>query len=138
MFEVHCNQECVSGGVRHTDKCPYDNYRKQGTSTMANQKIPKGHQGVYAKNSSGGDTLIMVTSEQSIMGENPKGAKTMVKNTAKPAAESGNQNKGASGFQPTFRKYKDMTESEQAAFRQGAKTSENKVKERLGFTKPRN
>ena len=61
----------------------------------------------------------------------------MTKSTAKPAAESGNQNKGVNGFQPTFRKYKDMTESEQAAFRQGAKTSENKVKERLGFTKPR-
>lgn len=105
---------------------------------MANQKIPKGYQGVYAKNSSGADTLIMVTSEQTITGEKPKGAKTMAKSTAKPAADSGNQNKGANGFQPTFRKYKDMTESEQAAFRQGAKTSENKVKERLGFTKPRN
>lgn len=62
----------------------------------------------------------------------------MAKSTAKPAANGGNQNKGANGFQPTFRKYKDMTEGEQAAFRQGAKTSENKVKERLGFTKPRN
>lgn len=62
----------------------------------------------------------------------------MAKSTAKPAAESDNQSKGAGGFQPTFRKYKDMTESEQAAFRQGAKTSENKVKERLGFTKPKN
>ena len=41
------------------------------------------------------------------------------------------------GFQPTFRKYANMSEGEQAAFRQGAKTSENKVKERLGFTKPK-
>ena len=104
---------------------------------MANQKIPKGYQGVYAKNADGTDTLVMVTSKQSITGATPKGATTMAKNTAKPA-ESGNQNKGAGGFQPTFRKYKDMTESEQAAFRQGAKTSENKVKERLGFTKPKN
>lgn len=39
-------------------------------------------------------------------------------------------------FAPTFRKYKSMSESEQAAFRQGAKTTENRVKERLGFKKP--
>lgn len=104
---------------------------------MANPKIPKGYNGVYAKNADGTDTLIMVMSEKSTTGAPPKGAKTMAKNTATPTAENGNQNKGAGGFQPTFRRYKDMTESEQAAFRQGAKTSENKVKERLGFTKPR-
>jgi hypothetical protein len=40
-------------------------------------------------------------------------------------------------FQPTFKKYADMTPGEQATFRQGAKTSENKVKERLGFIRPR-
>ena len=51
-------------------------------------------------------------------------------NTAK--ATSGN-----STFTPTFRKYTSMNEGEQAAFRQGAKTTENKVKERLGLTKPK-
>lgn len=105
---------------------------------MANQKIPKGYQGVYAKNADGTDTLIMVMSEKSTTGATPKGAKTMAKNTAKPAANSGNQQSVANNFQPTFRKYSDMNDSEKAAFRQGAKTSENKVKERLGFTKPKN
>lgn len=105
---------------------------------MANPKIPKGYSGTYAKNASGGDTLVMVTSEQSITGAKPKGAKTMAKSTVKPAADSGKQNKGTNGFQPTFRKYADMSDGEKAAFRQGAKTSENKVKERLGFTKPKN
>lgn len=57
---------------------------------------------------------------------------------AEKKTTGGKPKTGNNGFQPTFRKYKDMTESEQAAFRQGAKTSENKVKERLGFTKPRN
>lgn len=106
---------------------------------MANTKIPKGYQGVYAKNSSGEDTLIMVMSEKSTTGATPKGANSMAKNTTKPATDSGNQtNNSGNKFQPTFRKYSDMSESEQAAFRQGAKTSENKVKERLGFTKPKN
>jgi hypothetical protein len=49
-----------------------------------------------------------------------------------------NNGSGSGGFTPTFRKYADMSDGEKAAFRQGAKTSENKVKERLGFTKPRN
>ena len=40
-------------------------------------------------------------------------------------------------FTPTFKKYNSMNTGEQAAFRQGAKTVENKVKEKLGFTKPR-
>jgi hypothetical protein len=44
---------------------------------------------------------------------------------------------GNNNFQPTFRKYNDMSEGEKAAFRQGAKTSENKVKEKLGFTRPK-
>jgi len=49
------------------------------------------------------------------------------------------KNSGNGGnFTPTFRKYRDMNDSEKQAFRQGAKTSENKVKERLGFTKPKN
>ncbi len=133
MFNVRCKQQCVSGGLRHTDKCPYDNY-KQG----ANPKIPKGYSGTYAKNSSGGDTLIMVTSTKSISGDTPKGAKSMAndkKSGNNPAANGGN---GNGNFQPTFRKYADMSDSEKAAFRQGAKTSENKVKERLGFTKPKN
>lgn len=108
---------------------------------MANPKIPKGYKGLYAKNSDGKDTLIMVMSEKPTTGAAPKGADTMAdkKSTGgKPAADSGNQNSNGNNFKPTFRKYKDMTESEQAAFRQGAKTSENKVKERLGFTKPKN
>lgn len=99
---------------------------------MANSKIPKGYQGVYAKNSSGEDTIVMVVSEKSTTGAKPKGADTMAKNTSKPAENNGNN------FQPTFRKYSDMSDGEKAAFRQGAKTSENKVKERLGFTKPKN
>ena len=41
------------------------------------------------------------------------------------------------GWQPTFRAYLSMNEGEQAAFRQGAKTVENKVKANLGFTKPK-
>ena len=58
---------------------------------------------------------------------------------AKPKTNtaSRNANAGDNGFTPTFRKYSDMTEGEQAAFRQGAKTSDNKVKERLGLSKPR-
>lgn len=36
-------------------------------------------------------------------------------------------------FQPTFRKYKDMNDGEKAAFRQGATTVDNSVKERLGL-----
>ena len=36
-------------------------------------------------------------------------------------------------FKPTFRNYKDMNEGEQAAFKQGAKTVENKVKDKLGL-----
>lgn len=106
---------------------------------MANQKIPKGYQGVYAKNADGTDTLIMVMSEKSTKGATPKGANKMAKNTNKPTADNGNQNNNSgNNFQPTFRKYSDMSDSEKAAFRQGAKTSENKVKERLGFTKPKN
>ena len=97
MFEVRCKQECVSGGLRRTDKCPYDNYNSK-------------------------------------TGIKPKGAKTMAKNSNKPAANGGQQ---SSLFQPTFRKYEDMNDGEKAAFKQGCKTSENKVKERLGFVKPK-
>ena len=159
MFDVRCKQECVSGGLRHTDKCPYDNYRGSAARrpyeeiggvkfydnplvdgvtdtrvfiTDASPKISKGYQGTYAKNSDGGDTLIMVTTEKSI---SQKGAKSMAKNTNTPAAPVAANN---GSFQPTFRKYADMTQSEKDAFRQGAKTSENKVKERLGFIKPKN
>lgn len=130
MFEVRCKQPCVSGGLRHTDKCPYDNYRNE--VKMANQKIPKGYQGTYIKSADGSQTLVMVTNEKSTTksGEKPKGAtKTM-------AEKKNSSGKSYNNFQPTFRKYADMTEGEQAAFRQGAKTSENKVKERLGFTRP--
>ena len=129
MFEVHCKQPCVSGGIRHIDKCPYDNYNgTRNENAMANPNIPKGYQGVYAKNSNGGDTLVIVTTET---GTKTKGAKTMAKNNNTPANSGGNTN-----FQPTFRKYADMSQGEKDAFRQGAKTSENKVKERLGFIRP--
>jgi len=40
-------------------------------------------------------------------------------------------------FTPTFRKYADMSPSEQAAFKQGATTVGNTVKENLGLRKPR-
>ena len=40
-------------------------------------------------------------------------------------------------FKPTFVPYKTMNTGEQAAFRQGAKTVENKVKDRLGFLPPK-
>ena len=46
-------------------------------------------------------------------------------------------NNNDNGFTPTFRKYNDMNKGEQDAFRQGAKTVENKVKENLGLKKPR-
>ena len=55
------------------------------------------------------------------------------KKATKPAA---NNNSG--NFTPTFRKYESMSEGEQQAFRQGAKTVENKVKGNLGFLKPKN
>ena len=48
----------------------------------------------------------------------------------KPAANS-------NAFQPTFRSYKSMNAGEQAAFRQGATTVSNKVKENLGLKKKR-
>jgi hypothetical protein len=78
--------------------------------------------------------------EQKSKGDTPKGAKSMADNKkgGKPAAPANNGRGNNGGFQPTFRKYADMTDTEKAAFRQGAKTSENKVKERLGFTKPKN
>ena len=70
---------------------------------MANPKIPKGYSGTYAKNSSGGDTLIMVT--KTVTAKSEKGANAMADNKkgGKPAG-GGNGN-----FTPTFRKYADMT-----------------------------
>lgn len=129
MFDVRCKQPCVSNGLRQISKCPYDNYNSS--------KIPVGYQGHYAKNSS---TLIMATRvvNANSTGIPPKGANSMAntKNNSKPVAPAtGN---GNNGFQPTFRRYQDMSDTEKAAFRQGAKTSENKVKERLGFVKPKN
>ncbi|MCL2061145.1 MAG: hypothetical protein FWH03_00765 [Firmicutes bacterium] len=58
----------------------------------------------------------------------------MAKNTKTSGKNTANNN---GTFTPTFRKYASMNEGEKQAFRQGAKTSENKVKERLGLTKPR-
>lgn len=36
-------------------------------------------------------------------------------------------------FVPTFKRYEDMSIEEQNAFRQGAKTIENRVKEKIGL-----
>jgi len=47
------------------------------------------------------------------------------------------QANSANNFKPTFKKYGSMNEGEQAAFRQGAKTVENKVKGHLGFLPPK-
>ena len=55
-------------------------------------------------------------------------------NTSTSSKKSDDGNKS---FQPTFRKYGDMSPGEQAAFRQGATTVGNKVKENLGLRKPR-
>ena len=41
------------------------------------------------------------------------------------------------GFQKSFRSYKSMNDGEQAAFRQGATTANNSIKEKLGLKKPR-
>ena len=50
------------------------------------------------------------------------------KNTKQTAAKSND-------FKPTFRAYKSMNDGEQAAFRQGATTVSNKIKENLGLKK---
>ena len=86
MFDVRCNQECVSGGLRHTDKCPYDNYKKRSEPMADNKKKGGGNNG---------------------------------------------------GFTPTFRKYADMSQGEKDAFRQGATTANNSVKEKLGLKAPK-
>ena len=131
MFNVRCKQECVSGGVRHTSKCPYDNYRGLPPRSASSPKIPKGYNGTYAKTSDGGVQLVMVTTEQTIsQGIIPKGAKTMAKNN--------NYNGGGKPFTPTFKKYANMNADEQAAFKQGASMVNNNVKERLGLKKPKN
>jgi len=54
------------------------------------------------------------------------------KKDAKPTTEPAKQE-----WAPTFRKYNDMNEGEQAAYRQGAKTIENKVKNNLGLLPPK-
>jgi hypothetical protein len=46
-----------------------------------------------------------------------------------------NSKKGT--FKKTFVKYNTMTEREQNIFKQGATTSTNNIKERLGLKKPR-
>ena len=47
-------------------------------------------------------------------------------------------NKKANDFKPTFKKYSAMSKSEQEAFKQGATTANNSIKERLGLKKPKN
>jgi len=73
------------------------------------------------------------------MANNTKSGKTTAaKSTAKkPTAKSTAKPTQSSGFQQTFRKYDSMNTGEQAAFRQGAATVSNKVKENLGLKKPR-
>lgn len=57
---------------------------------------------------------------------------------SKNSGGNGGGNRGNSGgFVPTFRYYADMDEGEQAAFKQGATTANNNIKERLGLKKPR-
>jgi hypothetical protein len=135
MFNVRCKQPCVSGGLRHTDKCPYDNYNSAARTQRPYEEI--GGVKFY-------DNPLVdgVTDKRLFITDPPpkKGAKTMAKNTTTPAPANngGGNNNGGKPFTPTFRKYNDMTQGEKDAFRQGAKTSENKVKERLGFTKPKN
>lgn len=53
---------------------------------------------------------------------------------AAPKNQTGTRN---GNFTPTFRPYKTMNASEQAAFRQGASTVSNKVKENLGLKAPK-
>ena len=55
------------------------------------------------------------------------------KNTAPANRGGGNNN----GFTPTFRKLVDMTQGERDAFKQGATTANNGIKERLGLKKPK-
>ena len=59
------------------------------------------------------------------------GNKTETKTEVKTETEA----KSGGGFTPTFRKYGEMNSGEQAAFRQGAATVSNKVKENLGLKK---
>ena len=54
------------------------------------------------------------------------------------AKSNSTKNTSGGNFKPTFIKYKDMTPTEQACFRQGATTANNSVKEKLGLKAPRN
>ncbi len=55
----------------------------------------------------------------------------MAKQTSAKAADKTNN------FKPTFRKFDSMTDGEKDAFRQGAKTVANRVKENLGLKQKR-
>lgn len=100
---------------------------------MAQSKIPKGYQGTYGTASDGTSTLIMVSRNVDLTAQNKSNKKGVTTMASKPKANTAANN----NFKPDFRKYSDMNSGEQAAFRQGAKTVENKVKENLGFKKPR-
>ena len=63
MFDVHCTQECVSGGLRHTDKCPYDNY-----NTKSNKRSD-----AMAKNNNSGGGFQKTFVKYSDMNEREKG-----------------------------------------------------------------
>jgi|GEM_PF-6603497 len=142
MFDVRCKQECVSGGLRHTDKCPYDNYRKKGADKTASPKIPTGYQGSFLNDADGKPVMVMASrtveiSEKPKRGVTPKGEKAMAKNTNAPAPANNGGGKNGGGFKPTFRKYADMTDDQKECFRQGAKMHENKIKDRLGMLPPK-
>lgn len=66
----------------------------------------------------------------------------MADNKTKPAAKTnggnnGNNNRNNGGFTPTFRTYASLSDGEKEAFKQGATTANNNIKERLGLKKPR-
>jgi hypothetical protein len=52
-------------------------------------------------------------------------------------ANSKNNKPDEKPFVSTYKSYKSMTPGEQNAFRQGANTVSNKVKENLGLRKPK-
>lgn len=109
--------------------------RQQKIGEKMADKIPKGYQGTYAKNSNATSTLVMVTRD---VDTTKKGGKTMAdkketKNTS--TGSSGGNNGVRKEFTPTFRKYSDMSQGEQEAFKQGATTANNNIKERLGLKK---
>ena len=131
------------GGVKF-----YDNPLVDGVTdtrvfiTDTSPKIPKGYSGTYAKGSDGNAVLITASrtveineNKNSVIDRKRRNDKMPNdKNTNK----GGDRNQGGKPFQKTFRSYhNEMNEGEKAAFRQGAKTNENKIKEKLGMLPPK-